>query len=71
MKRKVGRPSSRKKISVEQAVQLTKEYWAQYGRDGYSKGHIYNLIYKKELERTGPKNCALLFEDEVKEKLCG
>jgi len=75
MKRGRGRPRridpSRKKISIDQAVQLTREYWAKFGKPGYSKGYIYNLISKGELHRDGPPNRALLFEDEVLERLCG
>jgi len=75
MSKKVGRPKkldpNRKRVTVEQAVQITKEFWAKFGRPGYSRGHIYNMISKGELDRTGPKSCALLYEDEIIEKLCG
>lgn len=73
--RKRGRPPkidpAAKKISIDQAVELVRQYWAQYDMPGYSKGYIYNLISSGQLSRLGNKNRALLLEDEVKEKLCG
>lgn len=75
IKRGRGRPAKvdpdRKRITVDQAVELVRIYWDQYGKPGYSKGYIYNLISSGKLQRTGPPKIALLFEDEVKEKLCG
>jgi hypothetical protein len=75
MKRKPGRPHKvdplRKKITIDQAVQMTEEFWSQYGKKGYSKQHIYNLISKGELNRESHSRCVLLFEDEVKQRLCG
>lgn len=75
MKRKPGRPikvdPDAKKISVDQAVQITWEYWAQFGIKGYSKQYIYNLMSDGKLRRDTRGKGALLFEDEVREKLCG
>jgi hypothetical protein len=62
---------TRKKITIDQAVELTAKFWSQYGKPGCSKGHIYNLISSGKLHRVGPPKRALLFEDEVIERLCG
>lgn len=74
-KRGPGRPAkidpNRKKISVDQAVELTQKFWGQYGKKGYSKGYIYNLISSGDLHREDHGKFVLLYEDEVREKLCG
>lgn len=74
-KRGRGRPRkvdpNRKKITIDQAIELISAHWARYGKPGYSKGYIYNLISKGDLHREGPPKRALLFEDEVLERLCG
>lgn len=73
--KKRGRPikddPKRKKVTVDQAVELSRQYWSQYNKPGYSKGYVYNLISSGKLHRLGPPKIALLFEDEVLEKLCG
>lgn len=73
--RRPGRPRkidvNRKQISIDQAVSLTKEFWKKFGKTGYSKGYIYNLISRGELARDSRGKGVLLFEDEVRAKLCG
>lgn len=73
IERKRGRPpkADRKKISIDQALELSKNFWAQYGKPGYSKQHIYNLIHRKELSKEKHGKCVLVFEDEIIQKLCG
>ena len=73
MKRQRGRPPKidRKKISVDQAVQITSDFWAQFGKKGYSKGYIYNMLSSGKLHKEVCGKGVLLYEDEVKEKLCG
>lgn len=75
IKRSRGRPAkidpSRKKITIDQAVEITRKFWAQFNRDGYSKGHIYNLSASGKLEKERHGKCVLLFEDDVIRKLCG
>lgn len=70
-----GRPQkidpNRRLISIDQAVQLTTEYWAAFGKKGYAKGSIYNLISAGKLHKQETGKGVLLFEDEIKEKLCG
>lgn len=74
IKRGRGRPPkvdpNRKKISVDQAVEITKEHWAKYKKAGYSKGYIYNLISAGELHAERHGKGVLLFEDEVRKRLC-
>lgn len=75
MKRKRGRPRkvdpNRKKITVEQALEMSREYWSQFGMEGHTKGTIYNLVCAEELHKEKRGKWILLFEDEVKKKLCG
>lgn len=75
MKRKVGRPPkidpNRKKITVEQALEMSRRFWAQYDKKGHSRQHIYNLTCAGELSKEKHGKAILLFEDEVKAKLCG
>lgn len=70
-----GRPPkidpNRKKVTIDQALEIIRAHWAQYDKPGYSRGYIYNLISSGKLHRVGPPKTALLFEDEVIEKLCG
>jgi hypothetical protein len=69
--KRVGRPSKQKKITVDQAVQMTQEFWAQYDRKGYSKQYIYNLISANKLKSEHTGKYVFIFEDEVRQKLCG
>lgn len=75
IQRKPGRPRkkdpNRKLISIDQAVTMINEHFSQYGRKGYSKGYIYNLISEGKLHREGPPSMVLLDEQEIRDKLCG
>lgn len=77
MKQKKGRgrprkiDPTRKRVSVDQAVEITKEFWAQFQKKGYSKGYIYNLTANGTLSKEKHGRDILLYEDEVREKLCG
>lgn len=70
-----GRPRkidpSRKKLTLDQALELIRSHYAQYNLSGCSKQHLYNLISKGELEKERLGSHVLIYEDEVKKKFCG
>jgi excisionase family DNA binding protein len=70
-----GRPPkvdpNRKKISMVQALQLIEENRSSRGLPGVSKGYLYNLISEGKLKSERLGKFVLLYEDEIRQKLCG
>ncbi len=75
MKRKPGRPhkidTDRKRISLDEALKFIATERAKVGLKPCSKGHLYNMISKGTLSKATHNFGVLLYEDEVREKLCG
>lgn len=61
-------------ISIKEAVIFLNEIHhndpVKSGRDAFTAGHIYNCIYKKKLQRYGPRHLAQVDKFEI-EKLLG
>lgn len=57
-------------ISLDEAIELINKYFDRHDENIYEKASLYNLIYKKQLKRYGPRHKVLLDKDEVIARFC-
>lgn len=76
-RRKAGRPKQQKLVSIDRALLLVREHLIKKGVDESevdrmvpAKKTIYNKISGDILHNHGSRQCVLLDEAEVYEKLC-